>query len=281
MSLLLPLATALPSDAETSDEEYVQDEEAAEAGSDQNSDLDEMEGEGGNSEEGGAPPDDDNPFSDDDDLQTFSRPSRRNRVLDSDDEDSNSSDSHRPDSKEAHMPPPVLQEETCSMSIFNGDTGELRRKLNPSKPKIDIRRPSVLAEEASMPPLFLNESFESESSESQNPPEEKSQVAPPTEPDPQVVGGGQPSTDSRELPKELSVTGRLPQTDIGVGESLEEENRTQLVEGDSNSLESNFQWSQVLPPAQPRKDGSLDLLSDKPYNRKPEVKAVYTHTHTR
>ncbi len=279
----LDILPFLSPDSDTSDEEYVQNEEAAAVDSDVSSDLDEDEmeakAEKGNGDENEPPSGDDNPFSDDDDLQVFSRPSRKNRVLDSDDDDSNSATSPRPRSDAPQIPPPSLHEETCSMSIFGDNVGEVRKRsriVPPPKSKIDFRRPSVLSEEASMPPLFLNESFESNSSEPKDPEDEEEtlQVARPPDVELQGAVGSQPLAEVGGLKVKVPAADRLTQgADSGVGVSIDEENKTQSVAGDGNSLESNFNWTQVLPPAQPRKDNSLDYsLSSKMDSTKPEVR---------
>ena len=59
-----------------------------------------------------------------------------------------------------------------------------------------------------------------------------------------------------------------PPDDSGVGGSLEEDSRTQpekqeessIMMADS-SLEMSFHWEQSLPPAQPRRNDSLELFT--------------------
>ena len=255
------------------------------------SDLDEDEKDEGEEEEKELDDDkepqsdSDNPFSDnEDDLQTLSRPLRKSRVLDSDDEGNVSPKTHRYPSKTIHIPPPSMNGDTCSMSIFGEETRDSisRPKTVASKPKFNGRRSNVLAEEASMPPLFLNESFESESSESQNHPEQVSQVTTKREDSLHDTEDSNSVNQDMDLPsrgaKDYGLsTSKKAQVDSGVGVSvgMEETLRTQLIERDGNSLESSFQWGQVLPPAQPRRDNSLELLSSDKRAERKQVSYMY------
>ena len=179
----------LPADAETSDEEYEQDEAAANADSDACSVLDEDEGgrdDGGGDEGGGGEADEsgsesNDAFSDDDELYTVARPVRKPRLLESDDEESNdggdplrSAGSVTVGAKTVTLP--ASFEDTCSMSVFgDAPSAEDRARAGSGMVPEGLRTVAegkrrgelgslVELEEASMPPLVFSESFESEES---------------------------------------------------------------------------------------------------------------------
>lgn len=249
--------------------------------------------------------DESNCFSDDEDrIYTFGRPSRKTRLLDSDDEDNVSSQREKNSAKHVtgqRSPPPSLHEETCSMSMFGADTRQdpsdrdenskmdgkepvsLKLKGNHFLKDCVIRRPSIFAdpEEASMGPLVFNESFENEESNSLTVPSsqrnKQDNLAMNGEKDwnTEHIAEKDPSiqidkaTEGRNgVSKSAALALSAPPDDSGVGVSLEEDTHTQLVEGEGerpegggdNSLEGSLMWEQSLPPAQPRKEHSLELF---------------------
>jgi len=286
-------------EAETSDEEFVtnHDEEDGKE-SDACSDLDEEEKEKEGCDVGGDSADESSDcFSDDEDLQTFTRLSRKApRMLDSDDEATGSVPSERTSDD---VPPPAVGCDVGTGSSEAG-LGENKETVGEERATRDDvtnkRRTSVLLnpEEASMGPLVFNESFESEESNSVDSLEAKMKTSSGNgsngSGDPLVALAGPASlvtippsseshtqaTSSRPESKiiEEPVCSSLPNVtagppdDSGVGGSLEEDSRTQSVKHEESSvmvadssLEMSFHWEQSLPPAQPKRNDSLELFT--------------------
>ena len=283
-TLLLPF---FPADAETSDEEYGQDEAAANAGSDVCSDLDEDEGSGDREAEGRG---NDDGFSDEDDeVYTFTRPTRKPRVLESDDEESkDGSDPSRTAgsvtvSGKSVIPPPMY-EDTCSMSVFGeAPSAEGGARAGPrvvqggmgmAAEEQGKRKLGMLAEleEASMPPLVLNESFESEESSTADSPrrrrrEKDAEIEAPieaaaTEQQTRTgfcrTNGDGSSTDTglpdckasnTQTPQE-GISSALP-ADSGLGMSLEDRSHTQSIPEDGSE-------TQPVPEEEPHTEPALD-----------------------
>ena len=238
-------------------------------------------------------------FSDDEDIHLVSRLTRKPRVLDSDDEDNNHSTASSKASSKSTLPPPGIHQDT--------DQGhrEKSRVLSVKWVEEKVRRPSMLAdsEEASMGPLVLNESFESEDSGSRGVQdcllstealrERSDLIHEKADNDPAQMNTTQydsllvsKSDTANLIPMESGVgasvegdtsAANLLPMESGVGASVEgdmsaanllpmESGVSASVEGDTrtqevdNSLESSLLWDQVLPPAQPRRDNSLELF---------------------
>ena len=236
-------------------------------------------------------------FSDDEDLQTFTRLSRKApRMLDSDDEATGSVESERTSDD---VPPPAVGCDAGSGSSVAG-LGENKETVGDERTtRNDVtnkRRTSVLLnpEEASMGPLVFNTSFESEESNSVDSLEAKMEtsngngscgsrdplvalagpaslgtIPPSREPHTQATSS-RPKSKIIEEPacSSLPSVTAGPPDDSGVGGSLEEDSRTQSVKHEENSvmvadssLEMSFHWEQSLPPAQPRRNDSLELFT--------------------
>ena len=304
----------LLSDPDTSDNEFIQKEAEEDGESDACSDLDEQEGvagEGGGEGEGEGQGEekeieskeegdeegigegeeeeeemdgysaggesDGGWFSDNEEVQTFTRSSKKNRLLDSEEEEEE--EEGEQNERRSAIPPTKPQSSSCfGPGLLGGAV---------ARPAV-LRRSSMFAEEASMGPLVLSESFESEATSSTIPPPMASGVAEgregavesqaPLVADPakssQVVTEKGPEaamiTDDRAiiLPSSLPPSEvKLPE-DSGVGRSLEEGEVGESEgeggeeeEGDThteaapdsdkdNSLESSLLWAQSLVPAQ-------------------------------
>ena len=232
-------------------------------------------------------------FSDDEDLQTFTRLSRKApRMLDSDDEATGSVESERTSDD---VPPPAVGCDAGTGSSEAG-LGENKETIdNERATRDDVtnkRRTSVLLnpEEASMGPLVFNESFESEESNSVDSLEAKMETSNGNgscgSRDPLVALAGPARPPFRE-PRTQATSSRPeskiieepacsslpnvtagPPDDSGVGGSLEEDSKTQLVKHEESSvmvadssLEMSFHWEQSLPPAQPKRNDSLELFT--------------------
>ena len=240
-------------------------------------------------------------FSDDEDLQTFTRLSRKvPRMLDSDDEETRSVQSERTSNGVPPATLGRDTDGVCSEAGL-GDSKETigsEKATRDDRTNRDKRRPSVLLnpEEASMGPLVF-ESFESEESDSVDSVEAKmngngSKCDSNGSGDPLVVLAGPASLDtappSSEPPTQATLTSSGPENkiieepvcpssssvtagppdDSGVGGSLEEDSRTQPAKQEESctmmadsSLEMSFHWEQSLPPAQPRRNDSLELFT--------------------
>ena len=240
-------------------------------------------------------------FSDDEDLQTFTRLSRKApRMLDSDDEETGPAKDERTSNSVPPATLGRDADTVCSEAGL-GDKKKMidnERTTHDDRTNKDRRRPSVLLnpEEASMGPLVF-ESFESEESTSVDSVEAKmngnsSKCDSTGNRDPLVALAGPASLDtappSSKPPTQAVLTSSRPESkiieepvhpssssvtagppdDSGVGGSLEEDSRTQpakqeessIVVADS-SLEMSFHWEQSLPPAQPRRNNSLELFT--------------------
>ena len=264
-------------DGETSDEEYMQDQEAANADSDVCSDLDDDEAE--KAELQTDKPTNENPadngdINSDEDIepttrhasQTHKRSATARRVLDSDDdEDMDTSESGlankdstetpckaESSSERLHLSSALSDNTMHSASLFddtkdgseataNPGTGRENLKIIKPKKNRGLRRPSVMAdlEEASMPPLILNDSIGSDSGSSFT--DEEGEV--------KVQAESSPGMDAKRHREEdkLPSTQPMMEEDGGVG--------------DNSSLELSLLWQPSMPPpAQVRKDSSEDLI---------------------
>ena len=305
----------LLSDPDTSDNEFIQKEAEEDGESDACSDLDEQEGvagEGGGEGEGegqgeekeieskeegdeegigegeeeeeemdgysAGEESDGGWFSDNEEVQTFTRLSKKNRLLDSEEEEEE--EEGEQNERRSAIPPTKPQ---SSSSCFG--PGLLGGAV--ARPAV-LRRSSMFAEEASMGPLVLNESFESEATSSTIPPPMASGVAEgregavesqaPLVADPakssQVVTEKGPEAAMITDDRAIIPSSSLPPSEVkqpedsGVGRSLEEGEVGESEgeggeeeEGDThteaapdsdkdNSLESSLLWAQSLVPAQ-------------------------------
>lgn len=278
-------------DGETSDEEYIQDEEAAKADSDVCSDLDDDEAEKAepeadqstNQEQGDLSDNDGDIDSDDDDnndtknmmSQSWKRTTVSRRVLDSDSEDENEVEHPKNCQSESLCKAENSSEHLCASSTVSDNTvysavlfedtrdcneanltaqrGEL--KSRPLK-KGDPRRSSTLGgdlEEASMPPLMLNDSMQSDESS-------ESSFADNAEPDDDIKANSIAPTIIDEDLGLHSEEARPPFSTQPIEEEGEERN-VGGGEQDNSSLELSLLWQPSMPPpAQVRKDSSEELL---------------------
>ena len=287
----------LQADAETSDEEFVADHKEVDGKeSDVCSDLDEEEADGSDADGSGDSGDESsNCLSDDEDLQISCLPRKAPRRLDSDDEEMGSV-------KASNDTPPITGGSNTGgpfSEVGPGGSKANERALTGAEHGAPVnssqRRPSVLfnLEEASMGPLVFNDSGSEESSPLNIFPKTEKEVsdggvdmngktdplvvlAGPAQLDPEPtthkpcmpIENGFQANDFKETETELQVATSVYPGDSGVGVSLEDDSRTQMVkEGESStvaadgSLEMSLQWGEFLPPAQPRRDGSLELFT--------------------
>lgn len=161
-----------------------------------------------------------------------------------------------------HDPLPQPSESTVdSASLFEDIPGEIQRVNFPSNVKstlgqhVDsIRRPSFLIdpEEASMPPLVLNESFDSDESNSTHNPIQMVAKSIVTKVPPTL--NINPESDSHRTECEADLSKETSLMEAGDEGSLDTTGLT------DNSLEMSFQWGgQTLPPAQLQQEGSSGL----------------------
>ena len=287
----------LQADAETSDEEFVADHKEVDGkDSDVCSDLDEEEADGSDADGSGDSGDESsNCLSDDEDLQISCLPRKAPRRLDSDDEEMGSV-------KASNDTPPITGGSNTGgpfSEVGPGGSKANERALTGAEHGAPVnssqRRPSVLfnLEEASMGPLVFNDSGSEENSPLNIFPKTEKEVsdsggdmngksdplvvlAGPAQLDPEPtthkpcmpIENGFQANDFKETETELQVATSVYPGDSGVGVSLEDDSRTQMVkEGESStvaadgSLEMSLQWGEFLPPAQPRRDGSLELFT--------------------
>ena len=273
-------------DGETSDEEYIQDEEAAKADSDACSDLDEDDDKAEKAERLEADPstnqepdnhsdnDGDIDSDDNDDIteNVVSQSCKRSttggrRVLDSDSEDESGTEStlnlqrndsvSKPDSSSEHLcASSTVSENTVFSAVLFEDTRDcaettlasrtVETKCHPLKG--DSRRKSSTfddSEEASMPPLLLNDSVESDDSDG-------SFSATKPESDGELNANYTTSATDKEFGLQCE-----PPTQPVDEEGEEEERAVGGGEQDSSSLELSLLWQPSMPPpAQVRKDSS-------------------------
>ena len=278
------LTSYLQTDAETSDEEFVANHKEVDGkDSDACSDLDEEE-ENGSDGGGDSGDESSNCLSDDEDLQITCLPRKVPRRLDSDDEEMESvktSNGAPPTTAGSNTGGP-FSEVGSGNDRDNG--GALTGAEHDVPAKSGLRRPSVLfnSEEASMGPLVFNDSFGSEESSPLN-------ISPKTErrngDGPLVVLAGPAQLDTEptthmpctkiedgfhanQTETELPGATAVFPDDSGVGVSLDDDSRTQVLKEGENSmvatdgsLEMSLQWGEFVPPAQPRRDGSLELFT--------------------
>ena len=277
-------------DGETSDEEYLQDEEAAKAGSDVCSDLDddyetekaEPETEQLTNDDQDDSRDLDSNEDDDSKKKPLASQGRKRglaarRVLDSDDEEEMdvSGDSTVRKENERACKADSSSEQLCLSSTFSDNTmqsaslfedtrdgteitttavaksvaRESGAKMDKPKEK-GFRRPSIMAdllEEASMPPLMLNDPIDSEDSSSNSSLDEKMQ------------------TDKEEEFKVQPESADTCTKKVGEADNLPSTQPVAEEEGggdpDNSSLELSLLWQPSMPPpAQVRKDSSEDIV---------------------
>ena len=276
-------------DGETSDEEYIQDEEAAKADSDVCSDLDDDEAEkvepeadqSTNREPDDHSDNDGDIDTDDDDeadaknmvSQSHKRMTTARRVLDSDSEDENEMEPLKngpwcqAESPSEHpcasstisdntVYSAVLFEDTrdCNKPIVNltAPREELPRPLK----KVGPRRSSILGgdlEEASMPPLMLNDPVESDESS-------ESSFANKSEADGETKAN---SSIPAAIEEDVCLHSEEARPPFSM-QPVEEEGEEREMGGgeqDNSSLELSLLWQPSMPPpAQVRKDSSEELL---------------------
>ena len=274
-------------DGETSDEEYLQDEEAAKADSDVCSDLDDDD------ETEKAEPETDQPTNDEQDdsrdldsnkdddskkkplaSQGRKRGLAARRVLDSDDDEEMdvSEDSTVRKENVTACKADSSSEQLCLSSTFSDNTMQSASLFEDTRDGTEItttavkpvaheggakmdkrkgfRRPSIMAdllEEASMPPLMLNDPIDSEDSSSNSSLDEKMQT---------------------EKGEEFKVQPESADTctkKVGEADNLPSTQPVAEEEGggdpDNSSLELSLLWQPSMPPpAQVRKDSSEDIV---------------------
>jgi hypothetical protein len=279
-------------DGDTSDEEYIQDEEAAKADSDACSDFDDDEAEKEADQSTNQEPDDhsdndgDIDTDDDDDAKNMASQSRKHatasrRVLDSDSEDENEMKFPKNDQSEIEtlrqaestsehpyasstvsdntVYSAVLFEDTrdCNEPIANLAPQREEVKARPLK-KGGPRRSSTtlggaLLEEASMPPLMLNDVDSVQSDESS-----ESSFADKSEAD------GEIKPHSSTIGEDLGFHSEEARQPFSTQPVQDEEGEGRDVGGgepDNSSLELSLLWQPSMPPpAQVRKDSSEELL---------------------
>lgn len=279
-------------DGETSDEEYIQDEEAAKADSDVCSDIDDDEAEKAeheadqstNQEPGDLSDNDGDIDSDHDDNidtknmvpQSQKRMITARRVLDSDSEDENEVEHPKNGPSESLCKAESSSENLCALSTISDntvysavlfeDTRDCNESTtNPTAWKKELkshpikkggpRRSSTLGgdlEEASMPPLMLNDSMQSDESS-------ESSFADKAEPDGEIKAD---STAPAIIDEDLGLHSEETRPPFST-QPIEEEEERDVGGGeqDNSSLELSLLWQPSMPPpAQVRKDSSEELL---------------------
>lgn len=291
----------LSTDGETSDEEYMQDEEAARADSDVCSDLDDDEGlkaelqmdqlsnqdpidHADHSDHGEIDSDDDGDSKKNLVSQSRKRSIAARRVLDSDDEEEmettendSTTKQHEAEYKaddplgeQAGLSSAFADNTIHSASLFEDTRDGSETTTNPAKQRDNLtkscpikgskagnRRMSMMGdlEEASMPPLMLNDSMESESDDSSS----NSPVADGLPADSDATVQARPMATAVVSDDLQHAEDNRPATQPVVEE---EEDKVGLGgDPDNSSLELSLLWQPSMPPpAQVRKDSSDELL---------------------
>ena len=212
--------------------------------------------------------------------QSYKRTTTARRVLDSDSEDENEMESTengstskqsdalcKAETSSEHMcASSTVSDNTVQSTVLFEDTRDCNEtpanlavqreelKLRPPKEGPPRRRSSTLAdlEEASMPPLMLNNSMESDDSDSS--------FADKSEPDGEIKTDSTTPAINEDLG--LQSEDARPSSTQPVEEEEEGERDVGGGEQDNSSLELSLLWPQpsMPPPAQVRKDSSEELL---------------------